>query len=122
MRDLSDNLLMLRSRTAWFGREYCETPQHFAFGRKNGCGPARLQPMRPRQIAIIVPQRVCGDVADNDRLSKVSGSPARTCLRTDGSAVKGIGEAGRKAGSRSTPKPVAIRIQQKNRRQRTTGN
>src|SRR6266545_636126 len=113
MRDLSDNLLMLRSRTAWFAREYGETPQYFAFGRKNGCGPARLQPMRQGQFSIVVPQRVCGNVADNYRLSKVGGPPARTCLRTDGSAVEGTGVAGRKAGSRAVPKPAAIRVQQK---------
>ena len=122
MRDLSNNLLMLRSWTAWFAREYGETPQHFAFGRKNGCGPARLQPMCQGQFAIIVPQRVCGDVADNDGLPEVGGPPARTCLWADGSAFEGTGVAGRKAGSRAVPKPAAIRVQQKNRTKRTAGN
>src|SRR5258706_16411676 len=101
MRDLSDNLLMLRSRTAWFAREHGEAPQHFAFGRKNRRGPARLQPVRQGQIAILVPQRVCGDVADDDRLSEVGSPPARTRPRSDGSAAKGAGVAGRKAGSRA---------------------
>src|SRR2546425_3484279 len=122
MRDLSDNLLMLRSRTAWFAREYGETPQHFAFGRKNGCGPARLQPVRQGHISIVVPQRVCGDVTDNDGLPEVGGPPARTCLWADGSAVEGPGVAGRKAGSRAVPKPAAIRVQQKDRTKGTAGN
>src|SRR2546425_10604498 len=99
MRDLSDNPLMLRSRTAWFARKHGETPQHLTFGRKNRRGPARLQPMRQSQIAIPVPQRVRGDVADNDRLPEVGGPPARTRFRADGAAVKGTCVAGRKTGS-----------------------
>src|SRR5207244_3985015 len=70
----------------------------------------------------VVPQQVCGDVADDDRLPEVGGPPARTCLRTNGSAVEGSGVTGRKAGSRAMPKTVAIRVQQKDRTQRTAGN
>src|SRR5262245_65671304 len=121
MRDLGDNLLMLRSRTAWLAREHSETSQHFAFGRKNGCGPARLQPMRQGHISIVVPQRICGDVAGNDGLPEVSGPPARTCLRADGSAFEGTGVAGRKAGTRAVPKTVAFRVQQKDRTKRSGG-
>src|SRR6266516_673655 len=103
MRDLSDDLLMLRSRTAWFAGEHGETPQRFSFGRKNRRGPTRAQPVRQGQIAISVSQRVRGDVADDDRLSEAGGPPARTRFRTDGPAVKGIGVAGRKVWSRAVP-------------------
>src|SRR6266487_5409591 len=78
--------------------------------------------MRQGQFSIVVPQWVCGDVADNDGLPEVGGPPARTCLRTDGSAVKGAGVAGRKAGSRAMPKTAAIRVQRKDRTKRTSGN
>src|SRR6185295_13281788 len=121
MRDLTDNLLMLRSRTAWFAREHGETPQYFTFGRKNGCGPARVQPVRQGQIAVIFPQRVCGNVTDNDRLFEIAGSPARTRFRADDSAGKGDNVAGWKAWRCAVPKPVAIRVQQKDRTQRTAG-
>src|SRR6266478_2657519 len=55
MRDLSNNSLLLWSRTAWFAREHGETPQDFTLGRKNRRGPARLQPVREGQSAIFVP-------------------------------------------------------------------
>src|SRR5437867_5083951 len=102
---------MLRSRTAWLAREHGEAPQRFAIGRKNRRGPTRAQPVRQGQIAIIVSQRICGDVADNDRLSEVGSPAARTRGRADGSAAKSSDVAGRKAGSRAMPKPVVIRTQ-----------
>src|SRR5258707_15707948 len=105
MRDLSDEPLVLRSRTARFAREHGQTPQNFAFAGKYRCGPARAQPMRQRQITIIVPQRVGSGVADDDRPSEIGGSPARTRFRANGSAVKCTVVAGRKAGGRAMPKP-----------------
>src|SRR5437773_8716522 len=109
MGDLSDNLLMLRSRTTWFAREHRETPQHLAFGRKYRRGPTRAQPVRQGDITIAVPQPVSGNVADDDRLSQIDSSPARPRLRPDGSAVKIISVTGRQAGSCAMPKPVVIR-------------
>src|ERR1051326_6155211 len=73
-------------------------------------------------ISIVVPQRVCGDVADDDRLPEVGGPTARTCLRADGPAVERTGVAGREAWTRAVPKTVALRVQQKDRTKRTGGN
>src|SRR5213593_4799068 len=99
---------MLRRRTPWLARQHGEAPQRSTFGRQNRRGPTRAQPVRQGQIAILVPERIRSDVADNDRLSEVGGPPARTCPRSDGFAAKGIDVAGRKAGSCAMPKPVLV--------------
>ena len=122
MGDLSNDSLMLRCRTAWFAREHSEASQGIAFGRENRRGPTRAQPVRQGQVAIVVPQRVRSDVADDDRLFEINRSPARTGRWSDGSAAKGTDVAAREAGSRAVPKPVVMRIQQKNRTERTAGN
>src|SRR5207237_47975 len=120
--DLSDDLLMLRSGVAWFPREDGEASQCFPVGREYRRGPARLQPMRQRQITIVRGQRVGGDVGDNDLLLEKGCPPARTRRRADGSAAKRTDVAGRQTGSGAGPKPVVVRIQQQNRAERTAGN
>src|SRR3989442_11518429 len=122
MRDLLHDSTMSWGRTARFTQEHSESSQHFTFRGKYRRGPAGLQPVPQGQITVFSPQRISGDVGDDDLLSEEGGPSARSRPRADGSAVKGTGVAGRKAGSRAVPKPVAIRIQQKNRTQRNAGN
>ena len=77
--------------------------------------------MRQGQIAVIGPQRIGGDVGDDHWFCAVSGRPARTDGRTDDDAIDCVGVVYRQAGRCAVPEAVGVRIQQKDRRQRTAG-
>src|SRR5207302_3017356 len=77
--------------------------------------------MRQRQIAVIRPQRVRGNVADDHWLSTVSGRSTRTRGRADDHAINSLSIRTWQAGRRSMPKTVGTGVRQKDRTQRTAG-
>src|SRR5258708_5369704 len=87
MGDLLDESVLLRSGAALFAIVDREGTQHSACRGDYRRGPARSQPVRQGQIAIIGPQRIRGDVRDDYWLGAVSGRPARTYGRADDDAV-----------------------------------
>ncbi len=62
MRDLLDDGVLMRSRAGRFAGIDREGAQHLSFRGEDGRGPARSQPMRQGQMAIVGPQWVRGDV------------------------------------------------------------
>ena len=75
----------------------------------------------PGQIAVIGPQRIRGDVGDDHWLCAVSGRSTRTRARADDGAINCLSISLWQAGGCSLPKTFGIRIQQKDRSQRTAG-
>src|SRR6266568_4923786 len=77
--------------------------------------------MTQRQIAVICPEWVRGDVGNDRLLCAVSGRSARTHAGADDEAVNCLRVGYWQAGRCAMPKPVGFRVQQKDRRQRTAG-
>src|SRR5882724_9079584 len=73
------------------------------------------------QIAKISPQRIGVDVGDEHWLPAVRGGPARTHRWTDDQAVDCLGVVYWQAGRRAVSKLVRVRVEQKDRSQRTAG-
>src|SRR5690349_17328379 len=60
------------------------------------------------KIAIIAPQRICGDVRDDDLLRTIRRRSARPGRRPDRYAVDGIRVGLRQARGATMPQPIAV--------------
>ena len=74
--------------------------------------------MPQTELAIIGPQRICGDVRNDHLLCAVSGRPARTCAGADDGAIDCLRIGFWQAGRCAVPELVCFRVQQKDRRER----
>ena len=77
--------------------------------------PARPEAMVERVLPILVPERIVGDVDDDDRLAGGHGGAAGTDRRPDGETVRRGQIAGRQVGRRRQPGMDAVRFEPQDR-------
>ena len=99
-----------------------KAPQHpLPCLRRVSAWTSTLAARAPRPDRGNRPTAIRGDVGDDYRLGAVRGRPARTHGRSDDDAVDCLGVRDWQAGRGAVPKPVAVRLEQQDRRQRTAG-
>jgi hypothetical protein len=89
-----------------------ERAEHVPVGIQNRRRPARAQAVLERERAVLVPQRVGGDVLDDDGLTPIRRSAAGARLRADRLAVHGTIERFRQAWRRAVADVQSVRIEQ----------
>src|SRR5262245_51661314 len=96
-----DQFAMTRSRTARAAEVQSKVAEHVPLCVKDRRGPTGAQAVREREIPVIFPQWIGGNILNNDRLAPVSGCPAGARTRSDGFAVNSTVVTFREARSRS---------------------
>ena len=81
----------------------------------NRRGPAGVQTVLQRQLAVVRPQRISGDVLDDDLPLAVGGRATGSVRGTDGQTVDGAVVGFRQAGCRTVPHMDAVVVEQEDR-------
>ena len=76
MSNVSNCVLLSRTRAAWLTIVHGKRSDHFAFGGKDRRRPTRAERVRQSQFAKISPQRIGRDVGHNHLFGPVSGRSA----------------------------------------------
>ena len=111
VRDLLDDGLDARARTTRLAIVHGERRDDLALRGENRRRPAGTQRVGQREVAIGGPQRVGGDVLDDDLPPVVRGRSTGSGARGDDGAVDGIRVSLREARGRTVPEAVAVEQQ-----------
>src|SRR5258708_3904869 len=87
-----------------------------------GCdrrGPASAKAVRQRQVAIVGPERVGGDVGDHYRLLRVCRGAERPATGPNGGTIDRSTVFPRETGSRRSAQSDAVRLKKKHRAEKT---
>src|SRR5262245_56760389 len=104
-------------RAAWRLEVQRKGAEDLALRVKDRRRPARPQAMRQREPAVVLPQRVGGNILDNDRLPPKGRGTARTSARTNPLTVDAAKETVWQAGRRAVMDMHAVCIEQEYRAQ-----
>src|SRR6185312_2290158 len=69
-----DEPLMRLLRPAWLPKVHREGPEHVALHVEDGRRPAGAKPESERELLVVAPQRVRGDVLDDHRAAEIGGA------------------------------------------------
>src|SRR5580704_72913 len=110
---------MLSVRRSMLAIVHGKRSQDAAILRGDRRRPASSQPMRKREMAVVGPQRVGGNIGDDDWQASVSGSATRSDAGADLDAINNLGVFPWQRRAGTVAQGLAVGIQKQNRAQQS---
>jgi hypothetical protein len=83
---------------------------HVTLRGDNGNGPGAPDASGDQEVAILGPQRACGDIPNHHRLALADCETTRADIWTDDASIDRLTEGGRHVRSRSQPQVLPVRV------------